>query len=670
MPEAQSKTKQQSRGFIGSLMYAGWGGIAGLGSSVVTPFWSAWQNARYGSAVSDGKNDYGSSSQPFGGIGTTGPVNGGFDAPPAGTYETYRLMALHPTLVLAMAATFCPILSSDWAVEKSEDAPTGASDLIEKTFLPQRVRILKSMLRGLLFGFASMEQVWGVDNDGAIVPVKFKSLLQDLCAIYVDGHGELVKIQNQEIDLEPRDLLIYSHDKEGDNYYGFSRMERCRRWWANHLAVDDTGFKLDNKAAGTVPHVGYPQGTMIDSTGKEVSNFVAAQSLVSSIARGQGVVFPNHSGMMVDDLRMAPELAKQSLWSWGFVDSGNCGPAQSAILEKLAYYDALMVRAWCKPERMLLQATTSGSRADSETHQGLGDSDCEQVHDDILAEVNEQSVDRVLIENYGPKAKGTVKLKATPIVDENRVVDLKILDAVLKDQRVSAELFERIDMKGWAQRTGVKLKEGADEFDLDLPADIEPKGMPGENPTQSPAQEKEDAKNLSREIIRLSTGPHSFASTQINLLGTLKESLLMFGNSIPDDELAEDGRETEPHVTVKYGIHDNTPDAIAELVAGTGEVKFELGSVAVFPADANRDSDVVIVRVKSRDLVSLNAMIRDGVACTDTHPKYAPHVTIAYVKPGVGQKYLGRSDFKGQKATADSIVFSAADGSRTDISLL
>lgn len=496
--DIRSKTSKQTRGFFASLVYAGWTGLNAPFGSIGYSFWSAYVNARYGSQVVDGKNDYGQSAMPYGGIGSAGPQFGGFEKPPPGTYETYRLMRLHPTLVIAQAAKYCPIMASTWGVEKDKKkAPGDAEDLIHRTFVSRRGKIVRRLLGGLGFGCASLEKLWGVDEEGAIVPLDYKYLIPDITDVVVDEHGGFMGVKNNSVELNPREVMHYAHEREGDNWYGWSRFEKCRRQWANAMAIEDTAYRLDQKAAGTIPYVGYPVGTVKDSSGNEVSNYKAALSLVASISRGQGVVYPNFGNIPEDDLINSPEIAKQSLWHWDFMDAGNCGPAQEAILNKLRYYDTMMVRAWCNSERALLQADTAGSRADSESHQDIGDADCEMINDEIAEIVNEQAVDEVLEENYGPQARGTVKIVAGQIVDENRVIDLKLLDAVLKGQATMPMLLERMDMNGWAQRTGIKLKEDAADWEEDL-ADlpVEPKPMPGEfggegDPETDDAQRKD-----------------------------------------------------------------------------------------------------------------------------------------------------------------------------------
>lgn len=162
-----------------------------------------------------------------------------------------------------------------------------------------------------------------------------------------------------------------------------------------------------------------------------------------------------------------------------------------------------------------------------------------------------------------------------------------------------------------------------------------------------------------------------FSSTQVNLPPDISAAIVALGQSIPDDWIAESegGREATPHVTVKYGLHDDTADNLVELLDGEniGPVSLTLGNLASFEADTY---DVLYVEVTSPDLVSLNRLINDNMIVTNTQPEYNPHATIAYVAKGVTAKYVGNSSLVGMQATISEIVFSSTDESVTTIQLV
>lgn len=157
-----------------------------------------------------------------------------------------------------------------------------------------------------------------------------------------------------------------------------------------------------------------------------------------------------------------------------------------------------------------------------------------------------------------------------------------------------------------------------------------------------------------------------YSSTQVNLPPATAEAVKGMAAKIPDEALTADGREAQPHVTVKFGLHGNDAEAVRKVLADEPPITLTLGKTSLFKND---DADVVKVDVDSPDLHRLNAKIAAALPNTDTHPKYEPHVTLAYVKPGKGKSYAGDGTLAGQRITLDRIVFSGKDGTETEIPL-
>lgn len=161
---------------------------------------------------------------------------------------------------------------------------------------------------------------------------------------------------------------------------------------------------------------------------------------------------------------------------------------------------------------------------------------------------------------------------------------------------------------------------------------------------------------------------HEYSSTQLDLPSRLRREVLEHGLTIRDEDLAGDGRETDPHVTVKYGLHTADADEIRQQLHDAGPITVTLGKTGVFPDDGQRGSDVVFAHAGSPELKALNARL-SKLPNGDTNPIYQPHVTLAYVKPGRGAKYKGSSKLNGKTVTIDSLTFSGKDGKQTTIPL-
>jgi 2'-5' RNA ligase len=158
-----------------------------------------------------------------------------------------------------------------------------------------------------------------------------------------------------------------------------------------------------------------------------------------------------------------------------------------------------------------------------------------------------------------------------------------------------------------------------------------------------------------------------YSSIQCNMPLDLAEEIISWGKeNIPDEDLTGDGREKDIHITIKYGLHDHDPFEVRELLSNFGPIDITLGKTSIFTGD---EFDVVKIDVISPGLCELNALISKNFKHTDTHPKYIPHLTVAYVKSGTGKKYVGSDQFKGRKIKVDSVIFSGNDNRKTGLVL-
>jgi 2'-5' RNA ligase/phage portal protein BeeE len=187
-----------------------------------------------------------------------------------------------------------------------------------------------------------------------------------------------------------------------------------------------------------------------------------------------------------------------------------------------------------------------------------------------------------------------------------------------------------------------------------------------------PESEPEDYYRLSANKI-VEKSKHKYSSTQFNIEDTdpyLSDDILELAERVDKEDLSDKGREEIPHITVKYGIHTQDATEVRNLVQGFGPIKVRLGKTSLFTQDdTDQDYEVVKIGIVSQDLRRLNKLISDNLDCTDTHPKYNPHITLAYVKVGTGVNYKGWKDLEGKELTLNSLVFSDKEGNLTRINL-
>lgn len=126
------------------------------------------------------------------------------------------------------------------------------------------------------------------------------------------------------------------------------------------------------------------------------------------------------------------------------------------------------------------------------------------------------------------------------------------------------------------------------------------------------------------------------------------------------------GLEDEFHVTILYGILDSNPERAKALVKEQRIFSLKLGKISVFD---NPKYDVLKVDVHSDALVGLNKLITKNMEYQSDYPDYHPHLTIAYLRKGCGERYTGKF-LEGVEMTVDTLQFSSSSGVKTDIKLI
>lgn len=149
---------------------------------------------------------------------------------------------------------------------------------------------------------------------------------------------------------------------------------------------------------------------------------------------------------------------------------------------------------------------------------------------------------------------------------------------------------------------------------------------------------------------------HEYSCLMFNLPGDLAYEVRQVGDMIPHTDLAEDGKELNPHITIKFGLHTDDAEEVRKEIQDLSPIAIQIGKASCFKADTH---DVVKLDILSDGLHDLNGRVSDRLECTDTYPDYKPHVTLAYVKTGLGEHYAKRLNLlEGRVASFDRAIFS------------
>lgn len=139
-----------------------------------------------------------------------------------------------------------------------------------------------------------------------------------------------------------------------------------------------------------------------------------------------------------------------------------------------------------------------------------------------------------------------------------------------------------------------------------------------------------------------------------------------FDHVDPDEVVPDNGKtgyEDEPHVTVLYGFHPGvTHDEVFAYIKDFGPITLTLGKISKFKQE---DQDVLKVDVESKDLHEFNALLQEKFAgrFDNKYPDYHPHMTLAYVKKGIGED-IDPETFEGFEMTITNLVYSYGGGEK------
>lgn len=131
------------------------------------------------------------------------------------------------------------------------------------------------------------------------------------------------------------------------------------------------------------------------------------------------------------------------------------------------------------------------------------------------------------------------------------------------------------------------------------------------------------------------------------------------------------GLEEEPHTTLLYGLHDTVSlDDVKKVLR-----EFTFGDLIAHQPSLfeNKKYDVLKFDMKYPNkgdnfLHRCNNKLKNHPFTSD-FPDYHPHMTIGYIKPGKGNKYVRKIGQIDYKLTPQYAVFSQPDGTKTKIEI-
>jgi 2'-5' RNA ligase len=139
---------------------------------------------------------------------------------------------------------------------------------------------------------------------------------------------------------------------------------------------------------------------------------------------------------------------------------------------------------------------------------------------------------------------------------------------------------------------------------------------------------------------------------------------------IADDDLAGIGLDVGPiHITLRYGIEGDDIAAIEALLATQSPIAATLGATSSFPPSATREVAVIIATIECPELHALHQRLGEVIEFVEPTHEYEPHVTVAYVRPEVAEKYVGNQITAGHRFVITEVLIRTKSKGETIVAL-
>jgi 2'-5' RNA ligase len=116
------------------------------------------------------------------------------------------------------------------------------------------------------------------------------------------------------------------------------------------------------------------------------------------------------------------------------------------------------------------------------------------------------------------------------------------------------------------------------------------------------------------------------------------------------------GLETEPHITVHYGVEETSENIkiVTDIISSSrGPVEVEVTGMGIFE---NEKFDVLKFNVKSALLEEIHDKIGEQTGTKWDFAEYGPHITVAYLKSGYGKYFVDGVKFSKFTIMSPSLV--------------
>lgn len=313
------------------------------------------------------------------------------------TLATYREMRLDGQVGAALSVIKLPILSRRFAIA-SDDADVAA--FVERVMGRVWRNLVRATLLAVDYGFAVVEKVWAVDDDGFVIYKTFKDPEPDTLELEVDEYGSYAGVrQLPGLRVAADKAFLYTHRLEHGNLYGSSRLRPAYPFWrTKEIIYLFLNRYLERKGNPPVV-VKYPPrpAGVAGTAGADDAGGREALALGKKLFENTAVALPH-----IHDERGA------DLWEVSYLEDS---PRVGMFLEYIEHLNNMILRAMFVPEKLITQEEGAGSYALAKVHADMFLLSEEGLVADLEEHFNRFIVAPLVTYNFGPAARAELKIE-------------------------------------------------------------------------------------------------------------------------------------------------------------------------------------------------------------------------------------------------------------------
>lgn len=318
------------------------------------------------------------------------------------------------TVHQALLVCKLPIMAADWSVEAAseDEADQYAARFVQQELMERNVNFtahVRQALGMLDFGYSVCEKTYELITFESQTRVGLKELgfrkqVSILRWETTDNKpGVTQQLVTEQVSIPMQKLIVYTNDKEGDNYEGISVLRYAYKDWDMKDKLGLVNAIALEKLAVGVPVLTRPADA-------DEAQIAKAREVLREFRANEEGYLEKPAGWDIEMLDMKANNTKD-------------------VIPTIHYHDRQIVRTVLAQFLELGSAEGSGSRSLSEDHSRLFEKALEAVAKTLQESIQEQLVKQLCDLNFSDLPNGYPKVKVGSVADDNVAV---LSDAINK----------------------------------------------------------------------------------------------------------------------------------------------------------------------------------------------------------------------------------------------